>query len=357
MATNVVIDEKLVKWARKVIEEKKVIWNNHFPKINFDENGRALVGELPNYDYDAFNEKIKRNYSKEFNKCLKEACDELRIKKIALKDISYYNYLSRRIDVETKSGNIQERSLPSILAKANMFWEKRMPLYRPLRKLYKKTAKDNMDSIEVQTMKSILDEMELKNIFVKYDELMRIFQSREIYISINPLDKLFSSGGEDSDSPTRFATCWSNDMEEMEDGSVSFSSLGSYSNPQAQVKIGEHPLCGMLIIPNYNEMNIFGMKFMGMLQRSHIWLNNSDIFIENIYPDKNNRDFKKTIETIISSIVPVYTNSQTIDLVNPDDFDGSSWAGELSEIQDNGKRLYLDRVSIDYDDGVITINN
>ena len=344
MPTRVLIDKEKVNWAREVINSKKELWKSKFPSLEFDEDGRAFVGQLPGYDERIFNKEIGRKNAAAFNKCLKEACTELRIKPISLKDLTYADFCLKRIIVTTKSGNVQERSLPSILARANSIWERKMPLHRPLRNLYKTMVKEDSTSNDVEIVKDILNKMEYTNIYMSYDKLMRIFQNKNVYISINPLDKLFSSGGDGSDSITRFFSCWANDMSILDDDSVEISPLGSYANPMAQIKLGEHALCGMIIVPNDNELDVFGMKFLGMLQRSHIWLRDDSIFIENIYPDKDSKEIRDTLTRVISPFVSVYTPPDTETLVNPSEFDGSAWASEFFECEDKGKSVYLDKV-------------
>lgn len=354
MSTTVIIDKEKVNWARDVINSKKELWKSKFPNLEFDEDGRAFVGLLPGYDERTFDKEIGRKNATAFNKCLKEACTELRIKPISSKDLTYADFCSKRITVTTKNGNVQERSLPSILARANLIWERKMPLHRPLRNLYKTMAKENNTSDDVEIIRGILDEMEEKNTYMSYDKLMRLFQSKKIFISINPLDKLFSSGGSDSDSITRFSSCWANDMTILEDNSVEISPLGSYANPMAQIKLGEHALCGMLVVPNDNELDVFGMKFLGMLQRSHIWLREDSIFIENIYPDKHSKEIRDTVTRVINPFVSVYQPSDTEVLENPSDFDSESWATEFFGCEDKGNSVYLDKVRIS-NEGVISI--
>lgn len=354
MSTTIIINEDTVNWAREVINSKKALWESKFPNIQFDADGRAVIGLLPGYDEHTFNQEIGKKNAVAFNKCLKEACTELRIQPIALKDLTYADFCSKRITITTKNGNVQERSLPSILAKANLIWERKMPLHRPLRKLYKTMVKEDSSSDDVEMIKDILSAMEEENTYMSYDRLMRIFQSKNILISINPLDKLFSSGGSDSNSITRFASCWSNDMEILNDSSVKISPLGGYANPMAQMKLGEHALCGMLIVPNHNELDVFGMKFFGMLQRSHIWLRDNSIFIENIYPDKHSQEIRDTINRVINPFVSVYEpdNDETLD--NPSEFNGRQWASEFFECEDLGNSVYLDRVRISKK-GIISI--
>ena len=107
--------------------------------------------------------------------------------------------------MKTLTGFEQERALPGILGRANTIWENKVPLYRKLRNVYKQMVKDKKHPDDIQTTKRILTQMEQGNIFIAYDNLMRIFQDKPIYLSINPLDKLLSSGGEDSNSLTKFS--------------------------------------------------------------------------------------------------------------------------------------------------------
>lgn len=355
MSTSYTINKKTVERAKEIIKFKSKFWEEAFPDIKFDENGRAKVGFLPTYDKSVFYAKIKENTSKLFEECLLEAYKELRIKPIALSDIDYYQYLTKRITVETETGFIQERSLPSILGKANSIWEQRMPLYRPLRNVYKPIAKAKDNPRDIDTLKEILSNMENGNTYIAYDNLMRVFQPRDMYISINPLDKLLSAGGDDCNSLTKFSSCWRNKMVLKDNGNILFSTKGEYSNPKAQVKLGEHVLCGMLIIPNENTVEVCGMKFYGMMQRSHIWLSEEGIFLENIYPDKGNRDRMETICNILNNKVKTFKPKGRITLSMPDEFNAIQWADDYKLESDKGNYPYLDRCRIDTVTGKVDI--
>lgn len=351
------INKKTVQKAREIIEIKKELWNKAFPDIVFNEDGRAKVGSLPSYDENAFYQKIRQNTSPLFEECLIEAYKELRLKPIALSDIQYNQYLAKRLEVETETGFKQERSLPSILSKASSIWERRMPMYRPLRNIYKPINKAKESISDIERLKEILKDMEKGNTYISYDNLMRVFQPKDMYISINPLDKLFSSGGANTNSITKFSSCWRNTMEVEDNGNVKLSSTGEYSNPKAQVLLGEHPLCGMLIIPNENTIEVDGMKFFGMLQRSHIWLHGDKIFIENIYPDKDNYDRLRTIFNILNNTINVVDidDCGPFYLENPRNFDSRKWVRDYDSARKDGCTPYLDRSKIDYKDGTITL--
>lgn len=355
MSCSYEINEKTVKEAREIIARKKEIWNRVFPNIEFDEDGRAKVGFLPPYDKSVFYQKIKQNTSKLFEECLEEAYKELRLKPIALEDIEYHQYLTKRIEVETETGFKQERALPSILAKASAIWERKMPMYRPLRNIYKPINKAKENPNDIETLKNILSDMEQGNTYIAYDNLMRVFQPRDMYISINPLDKLFSSGGEGTNSITKFSSCWRNKMTVKKNGNITFTRYGEYSNPKAQVLLGEHPLCGMLIIPNENSVEVAGMTFLGMLQRSHIWLHEDAIFLENIYPDKENRARLDTITTLLNNTVKTIDGNCLLRLENPTGFDAKEWASRYNEATDEGPAPYLDRSEISYTTGKIML--
>ena len=62
MSTTIIINEDKVNWAREVINAKKALWESKFPNIQFDADGRAVIGLLPGYDEHTFNQEIgKKN--------------------------------------------------------------------------------------------------------------------------------------------------------------------------------------------------------------------------------------------------------------------------------------------------------
>lgn len=146
-------------------------------------------------------------------------------------------------------------------------------------------------------------------------------------------------------------------MEVKDNGTIKFTSTGEYSNPSAQVVLGEHILCGMLIIPNENSIEYDGMKFYGMLQRSHIWLKEDKIFIENIYPDKENYDRLQTVVNILNQTINVIDidESGPFHLYCPDNFSSREWVNQYNIARKNGCSPYLDRSQIDYGDGSVVL--
>lgn len=357
MKSNFKITQKKIESTKRVIEEKKQVWENIFPSLSFDEYGRADIGSIPSFNESDFYNLLKQNISPVFNECWEKTLKQRRLKLISLNEIRYSNFVSKRIIVETLTGHTQERSLTSLLAQAHDFWEDRNPLYRELRNIYKPLSKDRSRADEVNVIRGILKELEVGNMYLAYDHLLKVYQPNSVMISINPLDKLLSAGGSGSKSLTRFETCWANYMSINEDGSLEFKAKGSYSNPKAQVKMGEHVLSGMMFVPNGKKMKVEDMMLYGMKYRSHIWLNTDEsyIYLENIYPEKSSSILRGTITSILNEKIKAKTPEELITLKMPETFDGKQWVTEYIAAKQLGNSLYLDKCSIGNTTGTISI--
>lgn len=357
MKSSFKITEKKIVSTKEIINVKKEFWESIFPSLKFNEFGRATVGSIPAFNESDFYRLLKQNISPIFNECWDRVFKERRLKPITLSEIRYSDFVSRRVMVETLTGYRQERSLTSLLAQAHDFWEERNPLYRDLRNIYKPLSKNRDRADEVNVIKGILKELETGNMYIAYDHLLKIYQPSDVVISINPLDKLLSAGGSGSKSLTSFSTCWTNYMEKKEDGSLEFEPKGSYSNPKAQVKIGEHILAGMMFVPNGKTIKRNGMEFYGMKYRSHVWLNTEDnyIYLENIYPEKDSNTLRRTITNILNEKIKADNPPNQITLKTPKWFNNKRWAAEYKSVKSLGHSPYLDKCTISDTTGTVKI--
>ena len=212
----------------------------------------------------------------------------------------------------------------------------------------------------MDTLSPILARLERGNTYIAYDKLLREFQERQLMISINQIDKLFASGGSGSsfsDTPTNINSCWSNRFVKREPENYEIYSAGGYSSPEAQFTLGSHLCSGMLVLPNGNTIEIDGMKLHGMAQRSHVWLDEDGVYIENVYPDKYNAKRLQEISDIISKKANVLTISSWRKVrYDESKFDKSEWYRKIKAEVDMTTNIYLDRSAIKYNDGAVWIS-
>lgn len=354
-----ILNKEEVAKAREVIELKRAYWEKKLG-VKFDKDGRVSMGGLPTFDETDCYEYVESNISKKFSACFLLGLDELKLERFELESLTYDDYKRKRVTVTTTKGRTKEVSLASLLQKAQNVWEKKYGIYRPYRNHMKQIRAED-GGMEMDKLNAILRKMELGNTYIAYDRLLREFQEQELIISINPLDKLFAAGGPGGrygrNAITKFSSCWSNRVDKLNDEEYEIRAEGSYANPKGQIIIGSHIGAGMVIIKNGNEFEVDGMKLYGMLQRSHIWLSDLGLFVENIYPDKYNQKRIDEVNSILSAKVKVIEPSNWIKLeYSSVSFDKDKWYEQyLNSVNRNGK-LYLDRSGIDNASGDVWIN-
>lgn len=352
------LDKEVVKKAREVIEEKRDYWEERL-NVKFDEDGRVAMGTLSSFDESDWRSVVYSNQSREFAQCFLEGLDELGIVRFNLSSLGYEDYKKKRVTVTTVKGRVQEKNIAALLQKAHDVWEKKYDLYRPYRNHIKQVRSED-GPMEIDKLNAILRKIEQGNTYIAYDRMLREFQEKKLLISINPLDKLFSSGGTGhgfEDTLTKFNSCWSNKFIKRETECYEIYPAGGYSSPEAQITLGSHLCSGMVIISNGNIIEIDGMKFHGMLQRSHMWLDEEGLFVENIYPDKYNAKRLQEITEILSKKANVISPSRWTRLkYDNTKFDKTKWYNKIKSDVDSSRVIYLDRAAIQHGDGDVWIS-
>lgn len=354
-----ILDKEKVDYAREVIEFKRPYWEKKLG-VKFDKDGRVLMGGLPSFDESDWRNYILSNQSKKFDESFLIALDELGLERFELKSLKFEDYKRKRVQVTTTKGRVKEVSIASLLQKAQTVWEKKYDIYRPYRNHMKQVRAED-GGMEMDKLNAILRKIEVGNTYVAYDKLLKEFREEDVLVSINPLDKLFSSGGPGrgygNSALTKFSSCWSNTVDKLSDDNYEISAYGGYANPEGQIAIGSHLGSGMVIIKNTNEIEVDGMKFYGMSQRSHVLLSDSGLFVENIYPSKYNTKLIQEINGILSAKVKIFEPNDWTKLnFTYEGFNQEEWFKQLRESISNGRYLYFDRSGVNENNGEIWIN-
>lgn len=351
------LNKKKVEEARAIIESKRPYWEKKLG-VKFDKDGRVAMGTLSTFDERDWRQIVLANQSKKFRECFLVGLDELGIKRFPLESLTFEDYKKKRVTVTTTRDRVQEKNIAALLQKAQNVWEREFDIYRDYRN-HMKYVRSEDGGMEMDKLNVILRKMEVGNTYVAYDRLLREFQEKQLLISINPLDKIFSAGGNGSgyeDTITKFNSCWSNVFNKNSDDSYNVKPVGLYANPDAQMMLGAHISSGMVIVKNDKTIEVDGMVFYGMLQRSHMWLYDEGIFVENIYPDKYNFKRIEEINGILGAKVNVVQPSDwTKVTIANSDFNKAEWYADFKKFIDKGKHIYLDRSAVDEDNGDIWI--
>lgn len=345
-----ILDKKCVDKAREIIEAKRPYWERT-TGFKFDKDGRAYIGTMSSFDKRQWDSLIGNNISKRFEKCFEIGLEKMGIKPFPLRDLTYEDYKAKTVKIINKHGKEQEIKITRLLQKAQDEWETQMSIYKAFRQ-HMKEVRNSDEYTEMHTLNDILNNMNKGNICLAYDKLLKDNQELKVLLSMNPLDKIFASGGADNENVgdshiTKFYSCWSNAVSQLNNGCYGISPRGMYANPEAQIALGSHISSGMIIMKNGNELEVDGMKFFGMGQRSHVWVYDDGIFVENMYPSKYKRDKIEEINGLLSKHINVVEPTRWTKIKFSDDtFNKDQWFSELQRCIGRGKELYIDRGAI-----------
>lgn len=351
-----ILNAEVVKHAREIIEKKRNYWER-ITGLKFDKDGRVCIGSLSSFDKNQWENLIGNNISNKFEKCFKIGLEKMGITPFSLRDLTYQDYKAKTVKITNKHGKEQDIKITRLLQKAQDEWEAQMSMYKPFRN-HMKEVRNSDEYTEMHMLNNILNNMNKGNICIAYDKLLKDNQELKVLLSMNPLDKMFAAGGTDAGDAqiTKFYSCWSNYIYKERDGSYDIRPKGMYSNPEAQVVLGSHISSGMIIMKNGNEIEVDGMKFFGMGQRSHTWVYDDGIFVENVYPAKYDRDKIAEINALLSKTVNVIEPSSWTKIEFTDNtFNEKDWFDNLKSTLDNNREIYIDRAAINRANGDVYI--
>lgn len=360
------LTKEIISNALKVVEEKKKLWSEYIPNVEFDKYGRTVIAKLPTLCSSSVEDNIlskfcSDNYIECFNKYLATNGYLIRLRD--------GNYVSRihGVDIlspddfidnychlkKMENDKLVKMKMSKVLAHTQELWESMHPIYGMICKEIKKLRNkgesfSNYDLANLTKDKMILEK---GNLYCRYQELLNEnVGSNELILSINPLDLLTSSGETDVDNnlnPTKFSSCWSLVFTEYENRPYRYrvTKEGCYSSPEGAVSLGSILNRGMLFIKNGNELKIDDdMTLFGYKERSHVWLDTKGVWLEKMYPNKSVRRKKELLESLKSNNVSVI-NEESIS--NMEKFEIQDIKGIKRYINTTGrKHLFLDRVAI-----------
>ena len=230
-----ILDKKCVDKAREIIEAKRPYWERT-TGFKFDKDGRAYIGTMSSFDKRQWDSLIGNNISKRFEKCFEIGLEKMGIKPFPLRDLTYEDYKAKTVKIINKHGKEQEIKITRLLQKAQDEWETQMSIYKPFRQ-HMKEVRNSDEYTEMHMLNDILNNMNKGNICLAYDKLLKDNQELKVLLSMNPLDKIFASGGADNENVgdshiTKFYSCWSNAVSQLNNGCYGISPRGMYANPQ-----------------------------------------------------------------------------------------------------------------------------
>ena len=372
---TLIVDKELVHYAKIIVDVKKRFWCQHAPNIIFDEYGRAELGNIPktndqekisefSNEYWKFNYHFYTKYFREYLKenkyvkikvydCLFEINDSLAYKHIDnLKEISPYDFFADGYFHFLKDNDkIVKVKITRVLQGIFSIWKKSEDAYdynkvcKELKELRNKgLGYDNFQVSSLSSEKKSIEET-LPNFI--YDKIINESDStNKVKISINPLDKLVSSGPDDSDHITKFSTCWSNKIINT-DESLTFEGQGAYADPLSQFIIGSNLNCAMMYIQNNNKLHVLNsdFNFNGYIARAHCWIdfneNTKKILVEKSYPSLGWQDkFLELFRQKNDDFITFFDTSITA--FDFQDYEMNKFNYNFFDITDSG--IFLDRI-------------
>ncbi len=344
---KVILDKNFLIENSRIVKEKISIWEE-VTKLNFDNNGRVLIGKIKGNEL-VFNDFIEyfsgensiKNTSRSFIKCFNKYLEDNDLsiyiskskiekmpmlkglnKSILEKSINYFgnyeNIFSKKVNkidnpddigldmlflnrvrVDSKYGT-HDVKFTKILACVQKYWEEDNPEYKDiiikLRDL-KYSSKEERSYLKKRKL-----ELEKHNLYFDQQKILNkvYLDGGELWLSINPIDEFTASGSQYEDKecyPTSFRTCIRNKIK-MINGEVFIEVKSQNSNPQEQLLVSKIKNKGLIYVKNGNSIKGENVELFGYKLRANVWLDTNSIFIPKFYPTLTN-DKKKYIYRLI----------------------------------------------------------
>ena len=359
------VNQETVIQYLQVVERKKQVWEALIPHLQFDKFGRAKIKEQGQKSYDVvkyfgkevIDEKgipLSSSFIEAFNLYLKE------------EEVAFVNgenvlpAIESGKDIPVEGLTVNRFKLydgrRAITIKASKVLSKVQEIWSAMNSKYEETLqkireipvseRNGGNYLSLMLSKTLYEK---GNLYVDYQKIMNDQSHRELYISINPLDFLTSSGGTNG-NPTKFSTCLSLSLSREED-SVSFCSDGYYSSPKAQLLLATIPNVGIIYQKNGNFVNVpnTDFSFMGYSMRARVWIDRRGMWVESFYP------YKIETDRLIRLGLPLIRANQEIMFSDKHDF--THFIGIDADSQESVKEfaryclaysdsIYLDRVGV-----------
>lgn len=374
----ITLDKKAIDLNQDFLNKKIDCFKYKLPSLNFDKHGRAKIGQIKEVNvegriWDEFTKNVcnKENYKenmKYFNEKLLEYCNEnnyTQIKSYTYIDVDYLINSSHLYTFNLASSDINENYLhflksdgtkvkvkfTKVLSQIYKDFEKDYPKYKEIKEKLK-AARESSENIKIAVYKQIKKTIEDGIPIFEYDRILnnQSYKNLDLYISVNPLDVLASSGNsapseENEVILTTFNTCYST-MIINNNSNITIKQSGSHGIPKELYLLNKVLTRAIIYSPNSRELQVPGTDFnlIGYQFRNNCWLNYNSLFLEKSYPTIG---LRKDIEQCLSDFnIDVYDNEDTLDK-----FEESLQDTALNK-EVLKSHVYLDNVGID-DDGYL----
>jgi hypothetical protein len=366
------LNKELFDEVNKTLERKLQWWKEKYPSLEFDTNGRAIVGQLPKIDVDVVSDDLCFNWSESYSRAfakylerneykIKDRNGRYRSHGYGLNSLYAFDpndLVENAFHFEKTDGRKVNVKASRVLQAVHKIWiEEHHPEFQGIINEIKRLRGEGLtysNSEDVVNLTKDKERLGKGNPSIKYEDILNSNAgTRNLYLSINPLDKLTSSGA-CGYNPTGFSSCWSTSVDKMyddDDKHIGYGvrEYGCYSSPEGQIALGSILNTGMIYVPNGKTLEVDGFSFLGYKERSHVWIDTNGLWIEKIYPCKDGRR-KQNMREICSRIFSIINDNDVAEYQEFDIQDHEGLKHYCEVVEDTPNRLFLDRVAINRDD-------
>jgi hypothetical protein len=353
--------------VKQTILHKKEVWQAKFPNLNFDDNGRVVLGKISSLnkatlERELYNNNMTHRFNLAFNQYLEEQKYKIKLNNGEYSDDvpAVYNldvdiFLSNLCHMFKKENNkLVTVKTSKVLAGVQAIWEKNFDLYVSIVKEIKNLRQQgkSYEDEDIKKYSEIKKYMEEDNLYIKYQTVMNDLAGlSDVCLSINPLDLLTSSQKNDDSNLvlTKFESCWSTRIQKQKDIYYVFNE-GCYSNPKAMVALGSIENRCMIYVVNNRSLDISPeFTLLGYKERSHAWFDDDGIWIERMYPTKSQSRRQEIMNVISEAGLPIIKEVSSQKEFNFQDIKGNKKYFMALRNEDTDNHLFLDRVGFDED--------
>lgn len=322
---KVTITKDFIELFSGFLAEKIAYCESLYKEFKFDEHGRCVIGEqeafigdslrdiesainsvYKNSVYESIFEAMKSRSYRE----VKDMDGEYRIIDSAFNVEYFLRFYIDPVHVITKAhfkkedGKLVNIKFTKILSDAFKIWSSNNETYKEIKSLLKEeNEKEDKNMTRIFQLRDLKKQIEEQHPFTHVDRLLNnkaLYGKEKVILSINPFDRLFMSKSsycedEMKEHITNFNSCVGSQYKIDENGDLIIAEKGHFCIDET-LMFGMIPASCVVYRENGRSINVHGMPFYGMKERSVAWLEDSGVFLETLYPTRTRLAMSKVID-------------------------------------------------------------
>lgn len=367
---GLLVNKEYVNDLMPRLNEKIQWWEERLGNVKFDKFGRAEIAVVESAnEHSLTDEVLNPQWSRIYRDAFAEYMAENEYKYIRDYEghyvdnmyTGYYlsakDFLNDKLYFKKANDKLVSVKPSRVLARVHAIWCTKVPLYQLTMdgiKELRKAGHTYANSYDLQKLTADKTSLEYGNMSVLYEKFLNANKGgSRMLLSVNPLDKLTSSGGNGSLTPTKFSSCWSLTASYYDDG-IRFGEDGCYSDADGCVAIGSVINCAMVMIVNGETLQVpnSDFAFYGYKERSHVWLDQcgfeSSLWVEKMYPTKSSSRRDEIMRILADTLLIRITKHENVNSICEFDIQDTEYLREYA--RNTRKGLFFDRIAIDEGD-------